>query len=457
MHVPGPAALQADDLDCIVLCGGLGTRLRDAAGDRVKPMAEVSGRPFLEWLLLSLRAAGVARVTLATGHRADAVEAYFGDGRALGMALRHSRETAPLGTGGAAKLALSGSRARRVLLVNGDSYCRLDLDALLDAHLEARARATLLLTRVEDCSRYGAVDVDASGTVTAFAEKREAGPGWVSSGVCMIERGVIDEMDPGSRSLEHEVLPRLLGRGLNAVHGSGPFVDIGTPESYASAAEVLEPEFGALGGDTAASATRTVREHFAQTVATTQELVDRCTDDIVRAARLIAAAFGSGHKLLLCGNGGSAADCQHMAAEFVSRLRIEVDRPGLPALALTTDTSFLTAYANDIDFDGVFARQVQALGNPGDVVLGISTSGGSRNIVAALRVAAERGMRTVAITGATGVRGVDVDVTVAVPSAATQVVQECMLGVEHVICELVEDELFGGRVPARFTPRGGRR
>src|SRR5262245_880992 len=102
-------------------------------------------------------------------------------------------------------------------------------------------------------------------------------------------------------------------------------------------------------------------------------------DSIAAAADLIAEALRRGGKLLLCGNGGSAADCQHMAAEFVGRLTRERDRPALPAIALTTDTSFITAYANDSGFDGVFSRQVAALGSPGDVLVAISTSGGSRN------------------------------------------------------------------------------
>src|SRR5438105_13433847 len=110
----------------------------------------------------------------------------------------------------------------------------------------------------------------------------------------------------------------------------------------------------------------------------------REASSIARAASIITDAFRAGGKLLLCGNGGSAADCQHVAAEFVSRLTRDFDRPGLPAIALTTDTSFLTAYTNDVGFDGVFARQVQALGKPGDVLLAISTSGTSANVLRAV-------------------------------------------------------------------------
>ncbi|HET9418434.1 MAG TPA: SIS domain-containing protein, partial [Chthoniobacterales bacterium] len=109
-------------------------------------------------------------------------------------------------------------------------------------------------------------------------------------------------------------------------------------------------------------------------------VVENCLDSIVSAAELIADAFRSGGKVLLCGNGGSAADCQHVAAEFVSILRRDFERPGLPAIALTTDTSFLTAYANDFGYEGLFARQVEALGKAGDLLVGISTSGNSVNV-----------------------------------------------------------------------------
>jgi phosphoheptose isomerase len=170
--------------------------------------------------------------------------------------------------------------------------------------------------------------------------------------------------------------------------------------------------------------------------------VDACAHAIATAASIIGDAFREGGKVLICGNGGSAADCQHMAAEFVSRLTKDFDRPGLPAIALTTDTSFLTAYANDCGFEGVFARQVQALGRPGDVLIGISTSGNSPNVIQAVEMARARGLRSIALTGASGQLAKLVDVAISVPSVDTQHIQEVHLTVEHVVCVLVEDALF---------------
>ena len=165
-------------------------------------------------------------------------------------------------------------------------------------------------------------------------------------------------------------------------------------------------------------------------------------DAIVAAAQLIAAAFRGGGKLLLCGNGGSAADCQHLAAELVSLLSKEYPRPGLPAIALTTDSSILTAYANDFGFEGVFSRQVEALGRPGDVLIGITTSGGSVNVVRALETAATRGLRTIALTGQAGLRGATADQVIRVPHTSTMYIQETHLAIEHLLCGMVERLLY---------------
>ncbi|MBI3861041.1 MAG: SIS domain-containing protein [Planctomycetia bacterium] len=185
-------------------------------------------------------------------------------------------------------------------------------------------------------------------------------------------------------------------------------------------------------------------QHLQESADVLRLTADACQSAIEEAASLIAKSFKNGGKLMLCGNGGSAADCQHMAAEFTSRLSADFPRPGLPAVALTTDTSFLTAYANDFDFAGVFTRQVQALGKPVDVLLGISTSGNSKNVIGAFEAAREIGMATLALTGSTGgrVRAL-AQVCICVPSENTQHIQEALLAIEHVICHCVERVIFG--------------
>ena len=162
---------------------------------------------------------------------------------------------------------------------------------------------------------------------------------------------------------------------------------------------------------------------------------------IVAIAERVVETFWRGGKLLLCGNGGSAADAQHIAAEFVSRFRRE--RRGLPAIALTTDTSILTAISNDYGYERVFARQVEALGRPGDMVIGISTSGLSASVITAMRAARDGGMATVGFTGASGGMLVDnVDLCLCVPSHNTARIQEVHITVAHVVCEIVERTLF---------------
>ena len=165
--------------------------------------------------------------------------------------------------------------------------------------------------------------------------------------------------------------------------------------------------------------------------------------DILKVAEIITLSFKNGKKLLLCGNGGSAADCQHIATELVIRLSHDVNRPALPAIALTTDTSNLTAGGNDIGFENVFARSVEGLGNNGDVLLAISTSGNSPNVLKAVQTAKDKGMKTVAFIGGNGGKLIsEADQSVTIPSANTQRIQEGHITAAHIICELIERELY---------------
>lgn len=163
-----------------------------------------------------------------------------------------------------------------------------------------------------------------------------------------------------------------------------------------------------------------------------------CTPQISESAILIANCFSSGGKILICGNGGSAADSQHFAAEFVSSFSRDVKRVSYPAIALTTDTSMITAYANDFSFEGIFARQIESLGKKGDVLLVITTSGTSKNCLAAVSQAKKQGLSTLAFTKLGGDIAKAVDVTILVPSNDTQHIQECHVISYHIIAGLVE-------------------
>jgi D-sedoheptulose 7-phosphate isomerase len=164
-----------------------------------------------------------------------------------------------------------------------------------------------------------------------------------------------------------------------------------------------------------------------------------CGKNVVAAAETMVQCLRSGGKILFFGNGGSAADAQHLAAEFVGRFVLE--RRGLPGIALTTDSSILTAVGNDYGFDRVFSRQIEALGNPGDVAFGISSSGNSTNVNAAIRQACKQKMKTIGLAGRDGgALAQCADIPIVVASANTARVQECHIAIGHLLCELVENE-----------------
>ena len=186
-----------------------------------------------------------------------------------------------------------------------------------------------------------------------------------------------------------------------------------------------------------------IREYLLETSRTAARTADACAEEILGATAAIVEALRGGGKILLCGNGGSAGDAQHLATEFVSTLTVDRRRDAIPAIALTTDSSLLTAVANDFGFEGVFARQVEALGREGDVLVGISTSGNSENVVQAFERARATGIRTIALTGESGGKlGALADIEINVPSSETSHVQEAHIAVGQLIAFLVEDELY---------------
>ncbi|HUX60541.1 MAG TPA: SIS domain-containing protein [Ignavibacteriaceae bacterium] len=169
-----------------------------------------------------------------------------------------------------------------------------------------------------------------------------------------------------------------------------------------------------------------------------------CLPDILSAIDLLVAAYKNGKKLLLCGNGGSAADCQHIATELMIRLNHNIQRPALAAIALTTDTSNLTAGGNDIGYENVFARNIEGLGSEGDVLLAISTSGNSPNIVKAVDMAHSKKMKVIGFLGGTGGKLKSmVDLPIVIPSKNTQRIQEGHITAAHILCEVTEIEIYG--------------
>ena len=189
-----------------------------------------------------------------------------------------------------------------------------------------------------------------------------------------------------------------------------------------------------------------VKEHFAESIVTKQNSIDPLSRPIASGGQIMSQSLLDDGKILSCGNGGSAGDAQHFSSELLNRF--EMERPGLPAMALTTDSSTLTSIANDYAYEDIFAKQIRALGRQGDVLLAISTSGNSENVCRAIVAAHERAMKVVALTGCEGGRMADLlgddDVEIRVPATRTARIQEVHLVVIHCLCDLIDTTLLGG-------------
>ena len=228
--------------DAIVLCGGAGLRLRSVTAGAPKAMAGIAGRPFLELLLRQLRRQSFQRVILAVGHQQNMIRSYFGQ-RALGLELKYSAESSPLGTGGALRNAADLVQSDTLLVVNGDSYTDADLNGLVLQHDETRADVSMVVVPADDRGDCGSVFVDASGNLAQFEEKQASGGArYINAGIYMLSRQILASIPAGIQvSLERELFPRWIqdGARVKAFFHSGACVDIGTPDRYQVAQQAL--------------------------------------------------------------------------------------------------------------------------------------------------------------------------------------------------------------------------
>lgn len=186
-----------------------------------------------------------------------------------------------------------------------------------------------------------------------------------------------------------------------------------------------------------------ISETLLESIKVKEQFIKECGEDLITLSKKIVSSFTNDRKLLLCGNGGSAADAQHIAAEFVNRL--EMERPPLPAISLSTDTSIITCIGNDYSFNEIFTKQIKAIGLEGDVLLAISTSGNSQNVLAAAETAREMGIYVAGLTGGKGGKLKEIcDLCLTVPSERTTRIQESHILAGHIICKLVDYILFQG-------------
>ncbi len=226
--------------EAMILAGGPGTRLRSVVSDVPKVLARVNGRPFITYLLDQVAATEIRKVVLCTGYMGSTIQDELGD-TYHNLKLEYSQETTRLDTAGALRLALSLLQSDVALVMNGDSIYLTDLEAFWQWHQAREAKASLCLTHVPDMSRYGQIRIESSGEVIKFDEKgASGGSGWINAGIYLFGREVLQSIPPDQPiSLEKEVFPDWIGKGLYGYKGSGPFLDIGTPESYAEAEKFL--------------------------------------------------------------------------------------------------------------------------------------------------------------------------------------------------------------------------
>jgi D-glycero-alpha-D-manno-heptose 1-phosphate guanylyltransferase len=222
--------------EAVILAGGKGTRLQPVVADRPKVLAAVCGRPFLAYLLDQVAAAGISHTILCVGYRAQQVQAALGKQYA-GMSLTYSREATPLGTGGALRLAQPLTVSETLIVMNGDSFCEVNLRDLWEWHQARQSRATLVLTHMSDTARYGRVSSSTAGEISNFEEKgRTAGEGWVNAGIYVVKSEMVRAIPlECAVSLEHDVFSSWIGQRLYGYRSRGHFLDIGTPESYGQA------------------------------------------------------------------------------------------------------------------------------------------------------------------------------------------------------------------------------
>lgn len=227
----------------VVLVGGQGARLKKLISDRPKPMADINGKPFLEFILVELAKRGVSRVVLATGFMSQHIQDYFGDGSNLGIELQYSVDPTPLGTGGAVKHATRFFDEDSFLVLNGDSFCAFELGAMMSLHQQQKALITMLVTHIEDASRFGAVLIDGSGKIVGFREKDQvAGKSIINAGIYLINKKALEYVPVNKNvSLERDVFPRLVAdKKICGVVSRQAFIDIGTPESFLNASEFVK-------------------------------------------------------------------------------------------------------------------------------------------------------------------------------------------------------------------------
>jgi mannose-1-phosphate guanylyltransferase len=417
-------------MKAMILAAGEGTRLRPLTEHCPKPMLPVGGRPLLEHLLKLLCSHGVREVAINLHYRPEAVTSHFGDGSGLGVKIAYSLEKHLLGTAGALRRMASFLDDTFIVLC-GDLLTDTDLTSLVEYHRWRGAVATTALHRVEEPGRAGLVDAAPDGRIFRFEEKPPRSRRFTnlaSAGIYVFEPSVLAEIPEGRPSdLGHDLFPCLIGKGLPVygLEGVGQVLDIGSPERYALA-QVMLPSL-ALNGHNGrngavipfparrqAPSTVTVPKPsqgpngaggvIADFLAEARAVLERVdSPDVEAAVSLLVTAHRRQGAVFAVGNGGSAATASHLANDL-ARSTLQNGGPALRAFSLSDNVPQLTAWANDACYEESFAAQLRAYARPGDVLVAVSASGSSPNILAAAKEARNMGLGVIALTGFGGGR-----------------------------------------------------
>ena len=418
-------------MKAMILAAGEGTRLRPLTEHCPKPMLPIGGRPLLEYLLKLLRSHGVKEVAINLHHRPETVTSHFGDGSALGMRIVYSHEEELLGTAGALR-RMAPFLDDTFLVLCGDVLTNADFTSLAEFHRWRSAVATTALHRVEDPSRAGLVDASPDGRIFRFEEKPPRSRRFTNlacAGLYVFEPSILNEIPEDRPSdLGHDLIPRLIDKGLPVygLEGVGHVLDIGSPERYALA-QLMLPSLALNGGNGHSQGTvipfPTRRKALPAPkapetgagrdgakgiaggfLAEARAILDRVDPaDVEMVVSLLVAAHRRQGTVFAVGNGGSAATASHLASDL-TRSTQHNGGPPLRALSLSDNVPQLTAWANDACYQETFAAQLRAYARPGDVLVAISASGNSPNILAAVKGARNMGLAVIALTGFGGGR-----------------------------------------------------
>jgi mannose-1-phosphate guanylyltransferase len=449
----------------VILAAGEGTRLLPLTDNCPKPMLPVGGRPLLEHLLGLLRAHGVKEVAINLHYRPEAVTAHLGDGSRLGMKVFYSHEEQLLGTAGALK-NITSLLDGTFIVVCGDLLTDADLTSLVEFHRWRGAVATIALYRVDEPGRAGLVEVAADGRILRFEEKPPRGRCFTDlacAGIYVLEPSVLAEIPEGRPSdLGRDLFPRLIKKGLPVygLEGIGQVLDIGSPERYALA-QVTLPSLSLNGGNGrhkgavvpfpgqrldasrrmvpknggGRNGTRGLISDFLAEACALLERVER--SDVEAAIDLLVEAHRRQRAVFAVGNGGSASTASHLVSDLTMSTQ-EDGGPPLRAFSLSDNVPQLTAWANDACYEECFAAQLRAHARSGDVLVAVSASGNSPNILAAAEEARKRGLSIIALTGFGGGHLKDIaDTAVVIDSYDYGQVEGAHLVLVHLLSRMV--------------------